>query len=197
MVPGRGPPHHPWPYDPAAAGAARAAGWLPARWDPAQRRRGNLDRRPREAVNIQAEFRCSTSCARSGSIDDQELSDELLFARTAHLWGTYDLSLTMDTNGPDPDNEGSWSGAFLPPKGVNTTFLADPVLTATSHEAAHTLDRTRRKALYQRQAERIHELVPAIFLYWQVAYAAYNSDLKNYKPAQYISSNWNSWEWEL
>ncbi len=59
------------------------------------------------------------------------------------------------------------------------------------------IDRARRKQLYAREEARIHELVPAVFLYWQVAYSATNSDLKNYKPAQYISSNWNAWEWEL
>src|ERR1019366_3428179 len=118
-----------------------------------------------------------------------------LFAQNGPLYGgTYDLSLTMDTNAPDPDNEGSWSGDFIPPKGANTSFLADPVITSTSHAAAHTIDRERRRALSAREEARIHELVPAIFLYWQVAYAAYNSDLKHYKPAQYISSNWNSWE---
>ena len=122
----------------------------------------------------------------------------LLFAQDGPLYGgRYDLSLTIDTNAPDPDNEGEWSGAFIPPHGANTTFLNDPVITATSHAAARTFDRAKRKALYQREEERIHELVPAVFLYWQIAYAAYNSDLKHYRAAQYLSSNWNAWQWSF
>jgi peptide/nickel transport system substrate-binding protein len=193
-----------WTYDPAAARALlERAGWSAG--PDGIRRKGSLrlalsiSTTTAKAANVQAEVQMQQQLRDAGiELTIKNYPTSFLFAQNGPLYGgTYDLSLTMDTNGPDPDNEGSWSGAFLPPKGVNTTFLADPVLTAASHEAAHTLDRTRRKALYQRQAERIHELVPAIFLYWQVAYAAYNSDLKNYKPAQYISSNWNSWEWEL
>jgi hypothetical protein len=44
---------------------------------------------------------------------------------------------------------------------------------------------------------RIHELVPTVFFYWERSMAAYNSDLVNYKPAEYITDNWNSWEWRI
>ena len=69
------------------------------------------------------------------------------------------------------------------------------MIDASSHRAAHTFDRATRRALYGREEQRIHDLVPAVFLYWQVAYAAVNSDLHHYRPAQYLSSNWNAWEW--
>jgi peptide/nickel transport system substrate-binding protein len=122
----------------------------------------------------------------------------VLFAQDGPLYsGRYDLEWSIDTNGPDPDNQGSWSGDFVPPRGANTTFLRDPVLTATSDAAIRTFDRAARKALYQREESRIHELVPAVFLYWQTAVAAYNDDLRNYKPAEYITDNWNSWEWTI
>jgi peptide/nickel transport system substrate-binding protein len=122
----------------------------------------------------------------------------LLFAQDGPLYsGRYDMSWSVDTNGPDPDNAGSWAAQFIPPHGANTTFLADPIISQTALAAARTYDRATRKALYQREEERIHQLVPAVFLYWQNAYAAYNSDLKNYKPAQFITSNWNSWQWTL
>lgn len=122
----------------------------------------------------------------------------LLFAQDGPLYsGRYDMSWSVDTNGPDPDNAGGWAAQFIPPRGANTTFLADPVVSQTALAATHTYDRAVRKALYQREESRIHELVPAVFLYWQNQFAAYNSDLKNYKPAQFITSFWNSWEWEL
>jgi ABC-type transport system substrate-binding protein len=75
--------------------------------------------------------------------------------------------------------------------------LNDPVITRTSDAAIRTFDRSLRKALYQREEERIHELVPAVFFYWERTLAAYDANLKNYRPAEYITDNWNSWEWEL
>ncbi len=66
-----------------------------------------------------------------------------------------------------------------------------------SHAAAKTFDRTTRKALYAREEARIPRTRTGVFLYWQIAYAAYNSDLKHYRAAQYLSSNWNAWEWSF
>ncbi len=121
-----------------------------------------------------------------------------LFAQNGPLYGgTYDMSWTIDTNGPDPDNQGNWSGAFIPPHGANTSFYNDPVITQTSEAALRTYDRARRKALYQREEERIHALVLAVFLYWENSYCAYNSDLHGFKPAAFIANSWNSWEWEI
>lgn len=122
----------------------------------------------------------------------------LLFAQNGPLYsGTYDLEWSIATNGPDPDNAGSWSGAMIPPKGANTSFLRDPVITQTSEAAIRTFDRAARKALYQREEMRIHELVPAVFFYWQTQIAAYDDDLHGYRPAEYITDNWNSWEWTI
>ena len=122
-----------------------------------------------------------------------------LFAQNGPLYGgTYDLSWSIDTNGPEVDNAGNWSGHYLPPNGANTSFLDDPIITQTSEAALTTFDRARRKALYAREEERIHALVPAIFLYWEVSYVGYNSDLKHYVPAQYdMAGAWNSYEWEI
>ena len=122
----------------------------------------------------------------------------VLFAQNGPLYGgTYDLEWSIDTNAPDPDNQGEWSADFVPPKGANTSFLRDPVITQTSDAALRTFDRVKRKALYQREETRIHELVPAVFFYWQTAVAAFNDDFKGYRPAEYITDNWNSWEWSI
>lgn len=193
-----------WHLDVAAAKRLLdAAGW---RGGPSAVRRKNgvplaisVSSTNSKQANIQAEVQMQQDLRAVGiALEIKNYPTSLLFAADGPLYGgKYDMSLTIDTNGPDPDNEGSWSGAFVPPHGGNTTFLADPIVDATSHEAAHTFDRARRKVLYAREEARIHELVPAVFLYWQVSYSAVNSDLKNYKPAQYISSYWNAWEWEL
>lgn len=120
----------------------------------------------------------------------------LLFAQDGPLYsGTYDLEWSIDTNGPDPDNQGNWSADFVPPKGANTSFLRDPIITRTSEAALRTFDRPTRKALYQREETRIHELVPTVFFYWQTHVAAYDDDLRGYRQAEYITDNWNSYEW--
>ena len=122
----------------------------------------------------------------------------LLFAQTGPIYtGKFDSEFTIETQGPDPDNEGLWSGKMIPPHGANASWLNDPVLTQTSHDANLTFDRAKRKALYQKQADRIHELTPAVFLYWQNSFTAVNDDLKNWKPASYISDYWNCWEWTI
>ncbi len=122
----------------------------------------------------------------------------LLFAQNGPLYGgTYDLEWSIDTNVPDPDNQGSFSADFIPPHGANTSFLNDPAITRLADAALRTFDRPARKALYQQEEERIHELVPVVFLYWENGYSAYNSDLRGYKPAQFVADNWNAWEWEL
>ncbi|MBV9718986.1 MAG: peptide ABC transporter substrate-binding protein [Candidatus Eremiobacteraeota bacterium] len=121
-----------------------------------------------------------------------------LFAADGPLYtGKYDLEWSIETNGPDPDNAGSWNGDFIPPRGANTSWLNDPVVNATSAAAAATFDVATRKRLYQREEERIRELVPAVFFSWRMNYTATNSDLKHYVPAAFIGDTWNCWQWSI
>ncbi len=121
-----------------------------------------------------------------------------LFAMDGPLYtGKYDLEWSIETNGPDPDNSGDWSGAFIPPRGANTSWLNDPIVNATSEAAASTFDLTARKRLYQREEERLREVVPAVFFSWRMNYTAMNDDLKNYVPAAFIGDSWNAWQWSI
>lgn len=121
-----------------------------------------------------------------------------LFAMDGPLYtGKYDLEWSIETNGPDPDNTGSWNAAFIPPHGANTSWLNDPIVNATSAAAASTFDPAKRKALYQREEERIRRLVPAVFFSWQTDYTAMNRDLRNYVPAAFIGDTWNAWQWTI
>ncbi|HEY6485725.1 MAG TPA: peptide ABC transporter substrate-binding protein [Candidatus Cybelea sp.] len=121
-----------------------------------------------------------------------------LFAQNGPLYtGRYDLEWSIETNGPDPDNSGNWAGAFIPPRGANTSWLNDPIVNATSLAAASTFDENARKALYQREEERIRYVVPAVFFSWQTDYTAMNADLKNYVPAAFIGDTWNAWQWTI
>ena len=122
----------------------------------------------------------------------------LFFAQAGPLYtGKYDMEWSIDTNGPDPDNSGSWNGAFIPPNGANTSWLDDPIVNATSAAAERTFDRAKRKALYQREEQRLRDLVPAVFFSWEGGYAAMNDDVKNYIPAAFIGDTWNAWEWKV
>jgi peptide/nickel transport system substrate-binding protein len=121
-----------------------------------------------------------------------------LFATDGPLYsGKYDLEWSIETNGPDPENSGDWNGAFIPPNGANTSWLNDPIVNATSTAAAATFDQASRKALYQREEERIRQLVPAVFFSWRTNYTAMNEDLKNYVPGAFIGDSWNAWQWSI
>jgi peptide/nickel transport system substrate-binding protein len=121
-----------------------------------------------------------------------------MFAQNGPLYsGKYDLEWSIDTNGPDPDNAGNWNGAFIPPNGANTSWLDDPIVNATSTAAERTFDKEKRKVLYQREEERIRELVPAVFFTWEQSSTALNRDVKNYLPAAFLGDTWNSWQWNV
>lgn len=122
----------------------------------------------------------------------------LLFAQNGPIYsGAYDMEWSIETNGPDPDNSGSWSGAFIPPKGADTAWLNDPLVNRLSEEALRTNDRAKRKALYQREEERLRELYVQVAVYWENKYTAVNTDMQNYEPAAFIADTWNSWQWKI
>lgn len=151
-------------------------------------------------ANIQAEVQMQQLIKAVGiDLTIKNYPVSFLFAQQGPLYsGSFDMSWTIDTNGAEPDNEGNWSGKMIPPHGTNTSFLNDPELTRLSHLATLSFDRTKRKALYQQEEERIHALVPVVFLYWENAYTGYNSDLKGLRLASYISTLcWNSYEWSI
>ncbi len=194
----------PYPHDVARANALLdAAGWAPG---PGGIRRKDgvplhftVSTTPSRESNIQAEVQLQQELKAVGvDLEVKNYPGSLLFAHDGPVYtGKYDTEFTIETNGPDPDNEGTWSSRFIPPHGTNASWFADPLVDRLSHEATLTYDRARRKALYQQEETRIHALVPAVFFYWQNSYSAVNADVKNWKPATYISSFWNCWEWSI
>lgn len=192
------------PYDPKRAAALLdEAGW---KTGPDGRRYKNgrpfetsISTTPSKQANVQAEQVIQQQLKAVGlTMEIKNYPPSLLFSREGPVYtGKYDSEFTIATNAPDPDNEGLWSATQIPPHGGNTSFVRDPIITQTSHDALLTFDRAKRKALYQREEQRIHDLVPVVYLYWQTSFSAINSDLKNYKPASYISDYWNCWEWTI
>jgi peptide/nickel transport system substrate-binding protein len=198
-------PHlRPWPYDPAAARRLLdAAGW---RVGPGGLRskdgaplRFSVSTTPAKQANVQAEIQMQQQLGALGiALEIKNYPSSLLFAHDGPIYsGRFDSEFTIETNGPDPDNEGLWSAKFIPPAGANTGRLNDPLITQTSHAATLTYDRARRRALYAAEEARIHVLVPAVFFYWQNSYAAHNGDLRGWRPATYLSDYWNAWDWRI
>lgn len=131
-------------------------------------------------------------------VEIKNYPSSLMFAQNGPLYtGKYDLEWSIDTNGPDPDNAGTWNSAFIPPHGANTSWLRDPIVDRTSAAAAATFDQATRKKLYQEEETRIRQVVPAVFFYWETQYYGTNSDLKGFKPAAFLADMWNAWEWQI
>ena len=194
----------PYRYDPNAARRLLAqAGWTRQR-DGVLHKNGVAMRLTLSATvgheeNEQSEVLIQSMLAPIGiGVAIRNYPSNLMFAQNGPLYtGTYDLEWSIDTNGADPDNAGNWNGAFIPPNGANTSWLNDPIVNATSAAAEATFDRAKRKALYQREEERIRELVPAVFFTWEEGYTAMNADVKHFIPAAFIGDTWNSWQWSI
>jgi peptide/nickel transport system substrate-binding protein len=194
----------PYPYDPQNAKKLLAqAGW--AMGSDGVLHKGDLamhltiSTNTEKQENQQAEVQIQSQARPYGfDIAIRNYPTSLLFAQNGPLYqGKYDLEWSIETNGPDPDNRGLWGGKYIPPNGANTVWLNDPIVNRTADEAITTFDFGQRKAIYQKEEERLHELVPCQFFYWENEYSAANSDLKNFRPAAFIQDTWNSWEWQI
>jgi peptide/nickel transport system substrate-binding protein len=121
-----------------------------------------------------------------------------LFAQDGPIYsGKYDMEWSLETNGPDPDDSGSWNSGFIPPNGANTSWLRDKLVDEYGDDEASTFDEATRKAYIQKEEERIRALNPAIFAFWIESYYGLNSDLKNFVPSAFIADEWNAWQWEI
>lgn len=193
-----------YPHDPAGARRLLAqAGWTMGRDGVLHKgplaMRLTISSGTHEQANEEAEVEMQSDLRPLGiALSIRNYPVSLLFAQNGPLYtGKYDLEWSVDTNGPDPDNSGYWNSAYIPPHGANISWLRDPIVDRTSSAALRTFDRARRAALYQREEERIHELVPAVFFYWETAYTAMNPRVRNYVPAAFIGDMWNCWAWRI
>jgi peptide/nickel transport system substrate-binding protein len=194
----------PYRYDPAHARALLAqAGWKPGRDGLLHRGAQALQLTISASVSAKSNEQSEVliqSMLHSLGIDltIRNYPSSLMFAQNGPLYtGKYDLEWSIDTNGADPDNAGSWNSAYIPPHGANTSWLRDPVVDRLSVAAASTYDLARRKALYQQEEERIRADVPAIFFYWETQHYGRNPDFKGFKPAAFLADTWNAWEWQI
>ena len=193
-----------YPYDPNGAKALLAqAGWTMGSdgWlhKGAQTLQLTISTGTNKQENIQAEVQVQSQLKPFGiNLQIRNYPVNVLFAPTGPLYtGKYDISWTVAINAPDPDNSGLWNSKYVPPRGGNTSHLSDSIVDRTSLQALLTYDHAARKKLYQQEEERIHQLVPSVFFYWENEYTAVNSDMKNLKPAAFVQDTWNAWDWQI
>jgi peptide/nickel transport system substrate-binding protein len=193
-----------YPYDPQnakrlltqAGWTMGSDGWLHKGSQPLQL---EISTGTNKQENIQAEVQVQSQLKPFGvDIQIRNYPVNVLFAPTGPLYtGKYDISWTVSINAPDPDNSGLWNSKYVPPHGGNTSYLSDPIVDRTSTQALLTYDHATRKRLYQQEEERIHQLVPSVFFYWENEYTAVNSDMKNLRPAAFVQDTWNAWDWQI
>lgn len=171
-------------------------GWLRKNGQPLQL---SISTGTNKQENIEAEVQVQNQLKPLGiNIQIRNYPVSLLFAQDGPIYtGKYDIEWSVEINAPDPDNSGLWNGKYIPPHGGNTVWMNDPIVNRASEQALLTYDHAARKRFYQQEEERIHELVPSIFFYWENEYTAVNNDMKNLRPAAFVQDTWNAWDWQM
>ena len=86
----------------------------------------------------------------------------LLFDEHGPLYGgTYDMAWIVNTEGPDPDNIGSWGCGYIPPRGANTDFYCNKRVDALLRDAERQADQAARKRDYATAWAIMLDEVPA------------------------------------
>lgn len=113
--------------------------------------------------------------------------------------GAYDVALYAALMPPDPSTkEGTYSAAFLPPRGQNFTRIRDDRLTRLLAEGSRTVDPAARKRIYDEAAVIVADEAPVIPLLWVTQIDCLPADLEGYRPNPTQSGDtWNAAEWRL
>ena len=94
----------------------------------------------------------------------------------------------------DPDLYDVWHSSKIGNGGLNFTGFSNAEVDAILEEARSTLDQSRRKVLYDRFQEILHEEQPYCFLYAPQALPIVNRRIQGIEPAPAgITHNFNKW----
>lgn len=108
------------------------------------------------------------------------------------------------TNGNDPDDMFYWHSSQIPSEptgtGGNTIAYFQPFsfqkeIDALTEQAAAETDLEKRKQLYWKIQELLHEEVPVIFMHWGKRIYVSPKDLAGFKPNSYNYLLWDAQDW--
>ncbi len=188
----------PLPYDPEGARARLdAAGW---RVDPAGDGLRSRDGQPlRATVLVQNGYpvlqRIAVVIQEALRQVGMDLRIQLLEPnRFAHLAREHDFEAILWSFGANPRVDLSIQWHSTGP--YNWMQFSDPEVDAWIEEAAATPDLDRARALARRVQHRVHDLQPAIFLFWQDEAAVAHPRLRNVRvnPASFLDLS-ETWSW--
>lgn len=194
----------PLPYDPSAAGAALERDGFDRGPDGIRVKGGRrlaltISTATENVANQDAELLIAADLRRAGiDLTVKNYATAVLFAPDGPLYaGTYDMAWIVDTEGIDPDLIGTIGCAYFPPNGANTSFYCDPRIDAAERAAEIHYDSATRARDYATAARLLVQDAPFVPVYWDVDVAAYNSDLKGFRPSPVITDFWNAWDWSI
>ena len=194
----------PIPYDPSAARALlRAAGYV-ARGDGIVERNGNplalglafptssaMDRSA--VVQIQSYLHAVGIDVEPKGYDEKQIYGSYaaggIFQR-----GSYDLAMYGMTLGIDPDTQGRFACASIPPHGQNYSRYCNRDVDRAERDGLATFDRAARARAYSTVQRHLLSDVPIAFLWYQNNIDAYDDDIRGFAPNP-VTAAWNSEAW--
>ena len=113
--------------------------------------------------------------------------------------GKYDIALYAVLTPPDPSTkDGTYSAAFVPPKGQNFTRIRNERLSSLLAAGGRTVLFADRKRIYDEAAVVVAEEAPVIPLLWVTQLDCMPRALEDYRPNPTQSGDtWNAGEWWL
>ena len=128
------------------------------------------------------------------------------------IWGPNGYQFTQKmtagqyswTNGNDPDNVFYWNSSQIPKDPESTggnviayfnKFSFQKEIDDLTNAGAAEVDVEKRKAIYWKIQELLHEEVPVIFLYWGKRIYAAPKNLTGFKPNTYNYLLWDAADW--
>lgn len=108
--------------------------------------------------------------------------------------GRYDLALYSMTLGIDPDTQGRFACASIPPHGQNYSRYCNAEVDRAERAGLETFDRTARARAYATIQRRLLADVPIVFLWYQNNIDAFDDDLRGFRPNP-VTAAWNAEAW--
>jgi peptide/nickel transport system substrate-binding protein len=111
--------------------------------------------------------------------------------------GYFDIAFFSWVNGIDPDDATLFRCDQVPPNGYNQARFCSREVDALERIALASNDQQVRKKAYARIQEIVVDQVPVLTMWFQRRFDIASTDLKGYKPANAVSTFWNTWEYDI